>query len=176
MALFAAFSAPIAGQILDTNGGMNFTAVGGYSGKILSKEPQYLRIRQLTLRVQVLSSFLPVASILHRDTRLWEGGEENSSLCGTKGDLISVSHLGIIQDPLGFDDYWLGAPFQPAAPTRRPRRCQVATFKCLIHHGSSERHGSLTPWTLFYHILWDLLRCRTGMRSLPEPFSFRSGS
>ncbi|KAG8946713.1 hypothetical protein FRC04_011491 [Tulasnella sp. 424] len=35
MALFAVFSAPIAGQILDTSGGMNFTAVGGYSGAMV---------------------------------------------------------------------------------------------------------------------------------------------
>lgn len=32
MALFALVSAPIAGQILDSKGGMNFTSVGWYSG------------------------------------------------------------------------------------------------------------------------------------------------
>ncbi|KIO29125.1 hypothetical protein M407DRAFT_21698 [Tulasnella calospora MUT 4182] len=32
MAIGALVSAPIAGQILETNGGLNFAAVGGYSG------------------------------------------------------------------------------------------------------------------------------------------------
>lgn len=34
MAIGALVSAPIAGQIVETNGGLNFAAVGGYSGKL----------------------------------------------------------------------------------------------------------------------------------------------
>ncbi|KAG8992187.1 hypothetical protein FRB90_001064, partial [Tulasnella sp. 427] len=35
MAIGALVSAPIAGQILDTAGGLNFSAVGGYSGGVV---------------------------------------------------------------------------------------------------------------------------------------------
>ncbi|KAG9041395.1 hypothetical protein FS837_012325 [Tulasnella sp. UAMH 9824] len=82
MAIGALVSAPIAGQILETNGGLNFAAVGGYSGYILlSTSPTFTHLTSATIVMTELSPSSPPSPTIRPSSShsVVEGGMPTST-------------------------------------------------------------------------------------------------